>query len=647
MKNYKLDFEEISKELSFFSNADADRYFCDCGGFLKVDHSEEEEILKEASSLEDSSPYDDSLNEIINNFKIYGDKEHRCPLCNTSFSTKKANRKLIDVNEYFVSGFKFENTQDNLKIFHSKVKSLVVPKLKPDGFKDMDLLFYEELCYINFNKETRVLTFKEPAKKEREFDLDEIVNVVDTFLTPDTQVIVNLFDLHSFTNNLATHVSDIKSINIVKELLSKLRGRHNEAGTDIFKKIWAIFFGIIKYSSLSTVALTKGSTFLYDIMKECRIPKPEILQEEGATSPLDIFNFLTQNYIKALNEEINEDNKEVHEFSFVGKKLRETNDNIEVTDEEGKLNISIKNKNKYIEGKVVKTESGYKVIDTTNNRRVSKYLFKVIRNFSDYKKLIKYLKIISYEELMDMLTKYDINLLTYAIDLVYFRDGINYSEIKRLFPIFEDFAKTKTYQVNPTLKEQEINYRFLMDFSFTEYDDTLLMLNSLKFDPRKEFYKIKTYNHLKTFHDSVLKYYNVMSDADKNGNFRYFVSKFRYLEAKNDYQGPLVVKLLSTPAMVIKEGSDMKHSGASYINRIMNGQYLLLQVFDTTDGIPKDEPVRFTMGLFYDETAGLEFDQVKAACNIQGSDRFKKEVMSYLETKEISYRPLRDLKLKG
>lgn len=650
MSKYKLNFGDVKAEVSFFDSLGADRYFCQCGGFLK------KEQIEGANDKKDSEIYkeDIEMTEIIESFKIHGYQGvPRCAKCGNNFSHAHTSKKLVNTETFFVSGYVVEQDETFLKLYHSKVKAVAIPRLNSKDDQDMEVVFIEELKYISLNKETKELFYKNALSREKEFDLDQVVDILEDFFTSDTQVVLNLFDLHMFVDNLAKYVSDSSNINIVTELLSKLRGRHNSAGVDVFKVILSIFFGIIKYSNLSTIALVKNTTFLYDLMKECKIPKPDILREQHVTSPLEIFNFLTANYVKLLNEEVNADNKKVHSFVYKGKKLKDLGENLENIDklelegEESELAIVVNDNSNYKEGRVKKTETGYQVVDAASDRKVSKYLFKSIRNFSDYQKLIKYLKFLSYDDLMDLIIKNDINLLINTIDLVYFRDNLNYEELKRLIYIFVDFAKTKTYHFKPTLEEQEIDYSYLKDFSFTDYDDTLQMITALKFDPRKEFYKIKTYNHLKSFHDSVVKYYNAMSDAEKNGEFRDFVAQFRYLEERTVYDGPLTIKLLSSPVLVIKEGAEMNSCAGSYVRRIMNGQYILLQIFDNTDGLPKGEVTRFTFGLFYDATSGLEFDQVKGSCNVQGSNRFKKEVMKYLEAMDISYRPLRDLKLNA
>jgi hypothetical protein len=174
-----------------------------------------------------------------------------------------------------------------------------------------------------------------------------------------------------------------------------------------------------------------------------------------------------------------------------------------------------------------------------------------------------------------------------------------------------------------------------------------MMMEILKFDPRKEFNKIKTFRELMDYHDNLVKYFNVVSDKEKNFKFKQFVDRFKFLESREDYGGPLEFILISTPAMLIKEGVAMKHSASSYSRKVITESYLMGQVFDRSLNIPEDEFFRFTVGFSFDSINGLEFHQVKAFANKPGSDRFKKLLMEFLTAKDISYRPISDLKLKN
>jgi hypothetical protein len=125
--------------------------------------------------------------------------------------------------------------------------------------------------------------------------------------------------------------------------------------------------------------------------------------------------------------------------------------------------------------------------------------------------------------------------------------------------------------------------------------------------------------------------------------FRKIAEKFRYLEDYNKEER-LKITLLSTPQLVLKYAEEMKNCAGSYVNRVSNGQYLLLMIFDNTKERLQTEHKQFMMGMFV-SSLGLEFEQLKGPCNSLASDRQKEMVMKYLEEKDISFKEVRDLKV--
>ena len=114
-----------------------------------------------------------------------------------------------------------------------------------------------------------------------------------------------------------------------------------------------------------------------------------------------------------------------------------------------------------------------------------------------------------------------------------------------------------------------------------------------------------------------------------------------------EYEKNLRVRLIRTPELLLKAAQDMRNCSGSYVNRVSNAQYLLCIVEDTDPKRESAEPKEFMLGLRADKYGKLEFDQVKASSNRQGSDRFKKNMMEYLQEKEISYQELADLRLSS
>ena len=672
-----LDKENIKAEYSFlYEDAEAKKevYFCNCGAittiekkFLvgvtkheQVNYLYPEEHLSTSGTGEELEKYDDDFADLIKSINLSQDSDShvRCKECQKNFATLENQKKLITNNSFFVSGYNTKEDDADLYLYYAKVKPFISKK-----DEDYVLDFEQKLKCLRFEKQTKKFFFKDIDATEKEFDLDSVTKIADNIFSEEVQDICNLYYLQVYVGNLAKYVIDVNNANVVEELLGEVRNRINHAGLDSIKKVVSIFMGIIKYSNLSTLALTKGGKFLYDLMRECDIPSGESLVRSGLTAPIPIFNYLVSNYIKKVNEEVNEDNREVHEFLFKSSqivkmevdendKLQEAK-NFEVIDtgEEKEMKIIYKENKNYKEGKIAHDSGSnkFKVMEISNDANASKFIYKSIKNFSDYKQLLKYFKFYDKHQIISLLQKYELDLLSRMIDLIYFRDTIDIKEFERLIIIIKDFALQETIRYKPTLNTDSfvIDFSYVSKFEFVYYDDSVMMMEVLEFDPRKEFNKIKTYKGLRDYHDNLVKYFNVVSDKEKNIKFRSFVERFKFLEDKSDYDGPLEIKLISTPAMLIAEGVQMKHSASSYSKKVITESYLIGQVFDRTENLPVNELNRFTIGFTFDSINGLEFHQVKGNSNKSGSDRFKNLLMEFLTIKDISFRPIKDLKLSG
>jgi hypothetical protein len=320
---------------------------------------------------------------------------------------------------------------------------------------------------------------------------------------------------------------------------------------------------------------------------------------------------------------------------------------VKESDEEKTLNINFTNNRNYKAGRVKDTGFGFGVLEAIEDGSVSKFIFKNITRFSDYKYIIKYFKLINKQELIVLLQKYDLEFLSYAIDLLYFRDKVtDFKEFQRVLDIMIDFVDYKSNM--PSIigsKSSESRFEMLKDFDFIPYDDSLMMMTVLKFDRRRHFDKIKTWKELNEYHDNLVKYFKTIKSEEQNGAIEKFVSQFAFLEDRSNYNGPLEIKLLSTPAMIIKEGVELRHSGAAYAKNVASGQYLMGQVFDRDENRQEDELIRYTIGFKHDKYKGLVFDQVKGFANKLGSNRFKKLVMEWLEIKDVSFQPIKDLRI--
>jgi len=650
VKETILNLDQIEKEYSFvFDEKKADRYFCSCGEqFLS---SNEEEILDLQQILSEESENDELYSGIYKDIKLSLDKKIICPHCDKNFNNIDIKRKLISIGEYFISGYDFQETDNDLVIYYSKVCPGLAKRELEDENVEYKIVFDESIKYIRFEKSSKKLFYREfgLSSKEEEFDLDKVILYVNKFFKLETDKVIDFYKLHMYINRLANFVSDTRNGNIVHEFLEFIRNTPNEVGVNFIKKLLSIFYGIIKYSNLSTVALTKSSSFLYELMLECEIPSSKEMDESGATSPVNIFNFLVNKYINKLNEEVNEDNREAHDFAYKSKgrvqydnEINKSEEDLsyKLLDEDNEAKYIIRQNKSYRAGKVVNSEGKFQVLDAVEDGSISKFIFKKIENFSQYKQIIKYFKFYDKKGVISLLQKYDINLLTNAIDAFYFRNKMENDELDRILQIIDSYLDSRYF-----FKD----YSNIKHFSFVEYDDAKLMMEVMDFNPKKHFNKIKTYNELVEYHDNLVKFYKVKSEIEKSGAIEEFVSKFRFLETrgKGDYDGPLEVVLFDTAGKIMKEGPEMRHSASEYAVNVAQGTYLMGSVFDRDPNRPSKEKERYTIGFKYDSKyKELVFDQVKGFANELGSNRFKRLVMDYLTDKDVSFQPIRDLRLK-
>ena len=639
-----IDLKEIKKHFCFHHlEGESEIYFCSCGKKITKENNKakEDEITIELDEDLDEDimdKFDSTINVI-------------CPKCKVNYSKSKNLKKIKESNSYFYGYFKCYNNDDELILYKKKIKSSCTLKSRYVNFKELE-------SYISINKKEKTIFYKSYEKSKKiEFNLDELLFILEKFYnSEELSVLDNLVEIHYFLNNLAGLVVDSKNMDIVENLMSQMLGK---PGVDIMMKINTIFFGIICYSNLSTIALTKGTVFLYDMMYSCKLPNVSVLSDENVTSPINIFNFLVSLENEVIQKEIDSETLEDEKFVYKSKdgKSKSIFYDLKRWGFKGDSKISIS------DGKI-------NVREDLKSKSVSKFIFNKIEKFDDYKNLIKFTKFITYEELIGLVMKYDIQYIISLFKLVEFRDDINMVSLKQIIPLTLDFLRnrksitSKAYTLGivkkfagigsledlnsanledePTkLEDVELNYSFLEQFSFYNYDDSIRMISGLNWDRNKEFNKIKTISEINSYHDKIVEHYNMLSDEEKNEKFKKFAKKFKYLE---DYDGNLKIKLLSTPKMVLNAAKDLKNCAGSYITRISKGRYILMMIYDKSNERGLDEMKEFMIG-FNVNQSGLEFEQLKGVCNRLTSDRQKKKVMKYLEDKDISYKEVRDLKV--
>lgn len=276
------------------------------------------------------------------------------------------------------------------------------------------------------------------------------------------------------------------------------------------------------------------------------------------------------------------------------------------------------------------------VRDEVVDRQISPFIFNKITRFSDYENLIKYLRFISYEQLISLCMRYDNDFLIEVYKQVEFRDEVDYERVIQIIGLIEDFCRTTDLN-----KEGSVDITMVAKYDLNIYDDCQRMLTELEWDFDKVFHKIKRHDRLLRFHDDLVKHRSYLNDKEINDKYVQFSDKFKYLE---DYRGNISVKVIDLPDKLVNKAKQMKNCAASYVRRVALGEYIAFSVFDNSPERKPEDFHEYMMVLELGEY-GLEFVGVKGPCNIYGPDRFKRDVIRYLEDKDISYKEVPSIRL--
>jgi len=251
----------------------------------------------------------------------------------------------VSEGQTFASGFHTDTDADNLFIYYYHVRFV----RDDEGYDTV--VKYKKL---SFSKIDSSATYKSiDSDEEFKIDLSDITSVCQDFLSRDSEYVIGLHNLHHFINSLANFVPDADSIHVMQEIISKIRGS-KDTGLGELQKVLSIFMAVRLYSNLSTVAITKGAEFLYDVMVKCHLPSLEEIQAAEVTSPLAIFNFLIKNYIDQVNDDISGEDRNVRDFIYktdVEMKLEDQSDDsselIVSHGDEKEMTIKVRNQRAY------------------------------------------------------------------------------------------------------------------------------------------------------------------------------------------------------------------------------------------------------------------------------------------------------------
>ncbi len=589
-----------------------DTYFCTCGAIIK-------NMPSENFDLEIEMTEEEYLNMEFFDPSQYSRKVNiTCPTCTKMYSRKDVWSNIYSIDHEFLEKFSVQYDQSYLTIRKTKFTPRIEDNMS-------DIWFDTKSTYFSIRKndsETTIHYKGYEDELERNVDLNNVIKLINNFFKKQEQVeIVDDFVyIHDFIGKLGKYVIDVENINILNELLSEIR---LSAGVEIIKKIFATFFGIILYPNLSTLALTKGPTFLNDLMVECPLPSAKEMKESGATSPLKIFNHLINLKNLDIQKDLDADDTSKLGYTFKlteGKEITLKYDTFRLEQEK----------------KVVKKANKIFVRDDIKNISISPFIFNKIEKFSDYGNLIKYLRFISYNQLIELCNKYDKNFLIKFYEVIEFREEMDFDRVIQFIHLIEDFCLT--INVN---KSDKIDINDIVKYDFNIYDDCQRMLIELDWDFEKVFFKIKKHSKLLSFHDDLIKHRGYLNNADINEKYIKFSAEFKHLE---DYQGPIKIKLIDLPEDLVKKAKDMQNCAASYVRRVALGEYIAFLVYDNNPRRESKEIYEYMMVLELSKY-GLEFVGVKGPCNVYGPDRFKKDVMTYLEEKNISFKEVPSIRL--
>lgn len=674
MKDIKQlpEIQALKNKFAFtYESAGADCYHCRCGTFFSTEIDELSAVENVTDIVDaEQAEYLEEFSGMFNDIKMAIHQGTVCPNCKTNYIHPLDKPYLVRENQIFASGFHIDTDEISLMLYHYHAGF----KRTNDGY-DLDVKYKR----IRVSKNGALDYYQGFEGAEFEIDLRDIIAVCKDFLDTSSAYLIGIYNLHHFINSLANYVPDANSIHVMQEIIAKVRNKR-DAGFDELQKVLSIFLAIRNYSNLSTLAMTKGAQFLYDVMYKCHLPTLEEMTKSGATAPLAIFNYLIQNYVDIINDEIQGEDRSSKDFIFksdleiIGldsENQKEEDLKLEVRKgEEKEMTIKVRNQKAYEKAlQLARAQRGQakgsmNIKERIADGSISKFIFKKIDSFAEYEKLIRYYKFMGNKELIALMQKYPKEFLVKVIDRIYHRRECDEREMTQIFKIILSFVE-KQSKKNAWVDEEgniheKMDYDTVENFDFAYYDDAIMALEYLyrivpeehkkNFERKKYFNKIKTFDALVSYHDNVVKQQNYFSKNQEGGGdaLKQVVDKYRWLEELDEnYNGLVRIKILDTFQDFVIEGQEMGHSAGSYAHKTLDEEMLVCKLIITGKPVRNSEFLRYTLGLVIDYYDGLVFDQLKGPGNAHASDRVIKEVRDWLEYKKIAIRRITDIKYRG
>lgn len=618
-----MNKEFIKNNYMFHSsnNDGVEKFFCTCGEHFEVNKKlEEKEFTVKISNNRFYKNLDLSLDEFMGDMIV----DEECPNCKKRTKEFYDNGTCINTNIKFYKKFLFEESAEGIylhKIFFE------------GNYEELDDYFEvkETKNSVYIKKETKEIFFINSHGEEKKLDLDNIFNIVYNFynsksVSSEIKIVDNLLDIHVFIGRLSNFIRDAKNIDFLSGLMEDINGTRNKRINDslpVLTKVTCILLSITKYEPLSTIALTKNGAFLYELLKECKLPNSNGLIEKNITKPLPLFSYLINLEENQIQKEIDMEDSGKQKYLFKSVKL------IDGTEFEFKNTLG---NLKFEESKIRKSEDGTLILkDDLLEKQISPFIYKKIKNVKEYKKIIRYKKFVDYNYLVNLCKKYDFDFLIELYDHLEFRGDINISRLNYFLKLYNNY------------KEDE----YLLNFEFRHYaslfDDCIRMIHSLKWDINKHLLNIKKCSEIEKYHDWLVKHYNVTQQKETNVKYQQFVEKYKNLEEYT--HDDIKVKLIDTVEGLMFWAKELNNCAASYVKRVIDEQYILAIAEYKTykNDLEKNNLRNFMLGIKVDKRGFLEFGALKSTNNYLASDKFKKIVMDYLVEKDISFRETADL----
>ena len=628
-----MNIQEIEK--TFFFNAsedDAEYFFCPCGnhfseGKIKVNPGGEmieSEVHIMKVNNKDFENFD--VDDFLSNVNLETDAT--CPSCGKKSSEFNRKGLKFPVNTFFFKTFELEETDRELFLHKILYKA---------SYSPFNIIEEKESVFID--KNTKEIGIKK-GNQIVLLDLENLFDSVQEFFDSqkeslEVKIEDGLINIHLFIGRLANLIRDVKNINLVSGLMEEINGSRGLSLNKVMPsliKVVCILMAISKHENLATIALVKSGIFLFELLRDCDLPKASVLKELNLTKPIQIFNYLINIEAKKAQDKIDKSKKNLQKFAFKSVKLQSGAEiNINTKDELYKALMAD------TEAKIKKEADGTMTLkETLVDKKISPLFFKKIKNISEYKSIIKYCKFVDYNELMNIIMKYDFTFLISLYDFIEYRNDVDNETIHYFFNLYADFFSKK---------DNDYYGKEFKDY-LIYFDDSKRILASLKWNIKRELMSIKKCNELEKYHNWLIKQYNnTVEKKDSKIKYQNFVEKYKAIE---EYvHEDIEIKLIDTVEGLLFWAKQLNNSAAAYAINVERGIYLMAMVnYKTFKKDPKIGNLKnFMLGLNVDKRGMLEFDQFKSTNNQLASNKLKLILMDYLREKDISFRELEDLSL--